>query len=107
MDKDWSEIFKFENENIKKSNDVDNMLLNEDTAKNLIKMIQNIHGKVFIEDILNSKEKKRKYNKRNEVKKYYESLKNSFPKKNKKELRLMTANKFKISEKTVQRHIYN
>lgn len=107
MEKGWLDVFKLGTVDGGKNSKNDNILLNEENAKKMIKEIQNLYGKNFIENVLNNKIKNKKYNKSFEVREYYEFLKKSFPNKTKKELRLITAKKFKISEKTVQRHIYN
>ncbi len=78
----------------------------EGNTKKIIKMIAKTYGKKFIEDTLsdNQVQKKERYKTQHIMSYYNLQLKNN-PTKQKKQLRVMTALHFNISEKAVQYHI--
>jgi len=78
----------------------------ESTTKKIIRLIVKTYGKKFVEDVLLDNHVQKK--KRNGTKKiidYYNLQLSKYPQKQKKEIRVITALQFHISEKAVQYHI--
>lgn len=82
------------------------IISNEDLAKQILKAINQSYGKKFIEDTLsdNQVQKKERHN-TYQIIEYYNLQMLKFPTKQRKQIRIMTALHFNISEKVVQYHI--
>lgn len=91
---------------MKKEEKINLIIENENTAKEILKAINQRYGKKFIEDTLsdNQVQKKERHNTYQIMSYYNLQLKNN-PAKQKKQIRVMTALHFNISEKAVQYHI--
>jgi hypothetical protein len=82
------------------------ILSDENTAKEILKAINQSYGRKFIDDTLsnNQREKKVRHN-TYQIMDYYNLQLSKYPQKQKKHIRVMTALHFNISEKVVQYHI--
>lgn len=91
---------------MKKEDKLNLIISDEDTAKEILKLINQSYGKKFIEDTLsdNQAQKKERHN-TYQIIEYYNLQMKNFPTKQKKQLRVVTALHFNISEKVVQYHI--
>ena len=79
---------------------------NENLAKQILKAINQSYGKKFIEDtLLDNQIQKKERHKRKKIMDYYNSQLIKYPYRKKKEIRVITALRFHISEKAVQYHI--
>ncbi|MCT7648806.1 hypothetical protein [Aliarcobacter butzleri] len=76
----------------------------ENTTKKIIRLIEKTYGKKFIEDTLTNNQKKVRHT-TTKIMNYYELQQSKYPEKQKKEIRVITALYFNISEKAVQYHI--
>lgn len=84
------------------------IISNENFAKQILKSINQSYGKKFIDDTLSESDKQATKKERHntyQIIEYYNLLIQKFPTKQKKQIRIMTALHFNISEKVVQYHI--
>lgn len=85
---------------------IDILISSENISRNIIKAISKTYGRAFIEQTLDEriKEKKIRHN-TNEIITYYKQQLEIYPNMKKKQIRIITALYFNISEKAVQYHI--